>query len=166
MLATSLGRVAELQVVANSRMLELTPRNADTSRSAFTDAARRAGATEVVEGELIPLPNGQLRLEVRRVELARGLVRSGYRISGADRIALFDSMTTSIAADLRFEAPNGSLADVSTRSPIAYRLYEEGLRVLQYDAYAANNLFHAAIREDSTFAMATYYAWRAARAIG
>jgi DNA-binding SARP family transcriptional activator/TolB-like protein len=167
MLATSLGRVAELKVVANSRMLELTPRDADTSRSAYTDAARRSGATEVVEGELIPLPEGKLRLEVRRVELARGLVRGGYRISGSERIALLDSMTALIAADLRVGAPNGSLADVSTRSPIAYRLYEEGLRALyHYDAYAANNLLHAAIREDSTFAMATYYAWRAARAVG
>jgi len=167
MLATSLGRVADLQVVANSRMLELTPRNADTSRSAFTDAARRSGATEVIEGELIPTADGQFRLEVRRVELARGLVRGGYRISGSDRIALFDSMTAVIAADLRVGAPNGSLVDVSTRSPIAYRIYEEGLRALyQQDAYAANRLFHAAIHEDSTFAMATYHAWRAARAVG
>src|SRR5262249_47632040 len=55
MLATSLGRMNAVQVIANSRMLELTPRDADTSRSALTDAARRAGATEVIEGELIPL---------------------------------------------------------------------------------------------------------------
>jgi len=167
MLATSLGRVAELQVVANSRMLELTPRDADTSRSALSDAARRSGATEVIEGELIPLAGGQFRLEVRRVELARGFVRGGYRISGSDRIALFDSMTALIAADLRVVAPNGSLADVSTKSAVAYRIYEEGLRALyQQDAYAANRLLHSAIHEDSTFAMATYHAWRAARAVG
>jgi DNA-binding SARP family transcriptional activator/TolB-like protein len=167
MLSTSLARVADLQVIANSRMLELTPRAADTSRTAVTDAARRAGATEIVEGELIPLPDKLLRLEVRRVDIDRGLVRAGYRVTGADRIALFDSVTSLIAADLRLGAPTGSLAEVSTRSPIALRFYEEGLRAFyQFDADAANRLFRAAIKEDSTFAMATYYAWRASLMIG
>jgi TolB-like protein len=164
MLATSLGRLDELQVIANSRMLELTPRDADTSRSALTDAARRAGATEVVEGELIPLPDNKLRLEIRRVDIARGLVHGGYRISGSDRIALFDSVTALIAADFRIGAPVRSLADVTTHSPVAYRFYEEGLRAFyQFDAYAANRLFQSAVREDSTFAMAAYYAWRVAK---
>jgi DNA-binding SARP family transcriptional activator/TolB-like protein len=164
MLATSLGRLDELQVIANSRMLELTPRDADTSRSALTDAARRAGATEVVEGELIPLPDHKLRLEIRRVDIARGLVHGGYRISGSDRIALFDSVTALIAADFRIGAPVRSLADVTTHSPLAYRFYEEGLRAFyQFDAYAANRLFQSAVREDSTFAMAAYYAWRVAK---
>ena len=167
MLATSLGRLDDLQVIANSRMLELTPRDADTSRTALTDAARRAGATEIIEGELIPLPDRLLRLEIRRVDLARGLVRGGYRVSGSDRIALFDSVTSLVAADLRVGAPTTSLADASTRSPIAYRFYEEGLRAFyQFDTYAASRLFHSAIREDSMFAMATYYAWRAAVATG
>ena len=167
MLSTSLGRVNDLQIVANSRMLELTPRDADTSRSALTDAARRAGATQVIEGELIPLPDKQLRLQVRRVDLARGLVRGGYEVSGSDRVALFDSVTTLIAADFHVGAPTSSLADVTTHSPIAYRLYEEGLRAFyQFDVYAANRLFRSAIREDSTFAMAMYYAWRTAVAVG
>ena len=167
MLSTSLARVADLQVVASSRMLELTPRDADTSRSALTDAARRAGASQIIEGELIPLADKQLRLEVRRVDIGRGIVRGGYRVSGADRIALFDSVTSLIAADLRLGAPTGSLAEVTTRSPIALRYYEEGLRAFyQFDTYAANRLFRAAIQEDSSFAIATYYAWRAAILLG
>ncbi|MGI8497162.1 MAG: BTAD domain-containing putative transcriptional regulator [Gemmatimonadaceae bacterium] len=160
MLATSLGRLTRLQVIANSRILELVPRGADTVRAARTDAARRAGATEILEGELIPLPGRQIRLELRRVDMERGIVRRGYQLSGADRMALLDSITVLIAADLRLPAPIGTLADVSTRSPIAYRLYEEGLRAFfQFDSYAANRLFNAAIGEDSSFAMATYYAW-------
>ncbi len=160
MLATSLGRLTRLQVIANSRILELVPRGADTVRAARTDAARRAGATEVLEGELIPLPDRQIRLELRRVDMERGIVRRGYQLSGTDRMALLDSITVLIAADLRLPAPVATLADVSTRSPIAYRLYEEGLRAFfQFDSYAANRLFNAAIGEDSSFAMATYYAW-------
>ena len=163
MLATSLSRLTDLPVVANSRMLELTSRDADTTRTALTDAARRAGATEIIEGELIPLPDRQLRLQIRRVDIAGGLLRRGYRISGNDRVALFDSVTALVAADFRMDAPSGSLADVTTRSPIAYRFYEEGLRAFYLsDLSAARRLFQSAIREDSTFAMATYYAWRVA----
>src|ERR1019366_9690055 len=81
-------------------------------------------------------------------------------------LALFDSVTVLIAADMGVPAPTGSLAEVSTRSPIAYRLYEDGLRAFyQYDAFAANRLFRAAVRDDSTFAMATYHAWRSSVAI-
>ena len=167
MLATSLGRLGDVGVITSSRMLELTPRDADTSRTAFTEAARRAGATEIIEGELTPLAQGQFRLDARRVDVERGLVRRGYRVAGNDRVALVDSVTALIAADLDVTAPGGSLGEVSSRSVVAYRFYEEGLRALyRYDAYAASRLFRAAIREDSTFPMATYYAWRTARATG
>ena len=162
MLATSLARVSDLQVIATSRMLELAPRNADTSRAGLTTAARRAGAAEIIEGEFVPLPDHQLELDVRRVNLARGLVRGGYRVTGSDRVALLDSVTTLIALDLGVRAPYGSAIQVSTRSAVAFRLYEEGLRSLfQFDAPAAGRLFRAALREDSTFALAAYYAWRA-----
>ena len=156
-LATSLGRLADLQVVANYRMRELT------SRVSVADAARRAGATDLIEGELIPLPDGRLRLDLRRVDVARGVIRSGYEITGTDRIALFDSATTLLSADLGVRAPVGSLADVSTRSPIAFRSYEEGLRrFAQGDRPEALRLFREATGEDSAFAMATYFAWRTA----
>jgi DNA-binding SARP family transcriptional activator/TolB-like protein len=166
-LTTSLGRVSPLQVIANSRMLELTPREADTARTALIDAARRAGATEVIEGELVPLADGKLRLDIRRVNLADGRIRAGYNVSGDDRLSLLDSVTSLIAADLRLASPTQTLADVSTRSPLALRYYEDGLRAFyQFDPYAANRLFRAAVREDSMFAMGVYYAWRSSVAVG
>jgi TolB-like protein len=167
MLATSLARLPELQVIANSRMLELTPREGERSRSALTDAARRAGATEILEGELIPRPDRRLSLDLRRVDIARGRVRDAYRIVGTDRFGLLDSATILVAAGLRLDVPAGSLAERSTRSPIAYRLYEEGLRAFyQFDVFAANRLFRAAVQEDSAFAMAVYYAWRSGVGMG
>ncbi|HYD55186.1 MAG TPA: BTAD domain-containing putative transcriptional regulator, partial [Gemmatimonadaceae bacterium] len=163
MLSISLARVTDLQVVANSRLLELTAPAGAAPRATLGDAARRAGATQIIEGEMSRVGAEGLRLEVRRVDTRSGLVSGAYRIEGRDRIALLDSLTALVAADLRLHAPAGSLADVSTRSPIAYRLYEEGLRAFyQFDASSAARLFRAAIREDSTFAMATYYAWRTA----
>ena len=160
MLTTSLGRVKTLRVISKSRMLELTPRDADTARTALAEAARRAGATELLEGELIPLEKGALRLDIRRVNLSNGRIRSGYGVTGTDRMALLDSVTALIAAELRLPPSAQTLAEVSTHSPLALRYYEDGLRAFyQFDAYAANRLFRAAVREDSTFAMALYYAW-------
>jgi len=160
-LATSLARLSDIEVIANSRILELLDQGKDTLRSARTDAARRAGATEILEGELVPAVGGQLRLDLRRIQIGRGTVRGGYSVSGTDRLALIDSVTLLLAADLRIDRPRRPLAEVTPRSPVALRLYEEGLRAyFQSEPEAALGLFLEALAEDSTFAMAAYYAYR------
>jgi DNA-binding SARP family transcriptional activator len=160
-LATSIARLSEVEVIANSRILELLEQGKDTLRSARSDAARRAGATEILEGELVPAVGGLLRLDLRRIQIGRGAVRGGYSVSGTDRLALIDSVTLLLAADLRIGRPRRPLAEVTPRSPVALRLYEEGLRAFyQSDPEAALGLFREALLEDSTFAMAAYYAYR------
>jgi DNA-binding SARP family transcriptional activator/TolB-like protein len=157
-LATSLARLSDIEVIANSRIIELMRQGTDTLRSARTDAARRAGATEIIEGELVPAAGGQIRLVLRRVAIDRGAVRGGYSVSGEDRLALLDSVTSMIAQDLDLSPPVRSLAEFTPRSPIALRLYEEGLRAYyQADNYMARTLFREAVAEDSTFAMAAFY---------
>jgi DNA-binding SARP family transcriptional activator len=164
MMATSLGRLSRLRLIANTRLLELMPRGGDTVPGARAAAARRAGAEQILEGELTAVANGHLHLELRRVDLESGEVRRGYRIEAADRFALVDSATVAVARDLDLAEPAGSLVDVSTRSPIAYRLYVEGLRTLgDADVDAAYRLFRSAAAEDSGFAMAAYYAFRTAQ---
>jgi hypothetical protein len=97
-------------------------------------------------------------MEVQRVDLATGIVRGAYRVAASDRYALIDSMTMAITRDLRVASPSGSVADATSDSPIAYRLYEEGLRAYYlYDFAGARRLMQAALQEDSTFAMAAYY---------
>ncbi len=161
MLATSLARIHGLSVVANSRLLELIPRGTDTVPGTLPDAARRVGAREILEGELAFASDGGLRLELRRIDLASGVVREGYSVRAFDRYAAVDSATAAIAADFGLSAPTKPIAEVSTSSPIAYGLYEEGLRAFyQYDVAAAYRLMLAALQQDSTFAMAAYYAWR------
>ena len=162
MLATNLGRVRGLQVVANSRLFELMRPGADTARGAFSDAARRAGAREILEGEISYARQGGLQLDLRRLELRSGVVKQGYRVHGLDRYALVDSATAAVARDFSLTAPGSAIAEVSTSSPMAYRFYEEGLRSFyQYDGAAAFRLMQSALKEDSTFAIAAYYAWRA-----
>lgn len=158
MMATNLARVPGLSVLANSRLFELMVPGQDTSMWGYAAAARHAGATEILQGRLLPGPDWGLELELQRVDLETGLVKGGYRVAAGDRYALVDSMTAAIARDLRLGAPESSVSGATTDSPIAYRLYEEGLRAYyQYDGAAARRLMDAALREDSTFAMAAYY---------
>lgn len=159
MLATNLARVEGLAVLANSRVLEMMqPAGGRDSSAAYADAARRAGASELLEGRVTTLPRGALELEMRRVELNSGIVREVYRARAADRYALVDSVTQVVAHRFRLASPTSSVTTATTSSPMAYRLYEEGLRAyFSLDANAAQRLMRAALEEDSTFAMAAYY---------
>ena len=166
MLATSLGGIEGLQVVANSRLVELMPRGPDPGPGALSDAARRAGASEVIEGELATEPRG-LVLSLRRVAFPRGVVRKGYVVRAPDRYALVDSATAAIARDFQLSPPTGTAAQIRTSSPVAYALFDEGLRAYYgYDSPAALRLMKAALARDSNFAMAAFYIWHISNFFG
>jgi tetratricopeptide (TPR) repeat protein len=161
MLATNLARAAGVRVISSARMYELLGElstASDTVTGSIVAAARRAGATELVDGALYDVSAGHLRLDLRRVDLSSGAVLRAYTIQGPDLFTLADSGTGRLVDDLGGRAPVGSLADVSTRSVEAYRAYEAGLR-----AYYAGNLpgaeklFGQALSKDSSFAMAQFY---------
>ncbi len=163
MLSTSLGGLEGLQVVANSRLVELMPARGSGAAGVTSDAARRAGATEIMEGELSTEPSGLL-LSLRRVALSSGVVRKGYLIRASDRYAIVDSATAAVARDLRLLPPSVTVAQIRTSSPGAYALYEEGLRAnYGWDGAAAYRLMAAALGRDSSFAMAAYYVWQLGR---
>ena len=157
MIATNLARIEGLRVLANSRLLELLRPSGDSAAN-YSDAARRAGATDLFEGQLLQTGTGVLSLELRRVELRSGIVRDVFRVTANDRYALVDSVTLRIGTQLRLPAPAGSVASATTNSLVAYRFYEEGLRAYyQGDGASAMLLVHAALAEDSTFAVAAWY---------
>ncbi len=157
MIATDLSRIEGLSVLSNSRVLSLMRQSSD-SAAAYADAARRAGASELLEGRLLIPRTAPLALEIRRVELRTGIVREVYRVTALDQYGLVDSLTNLVALRFRLRSPRSSIADATTSSPLAYRLYEEGLRAYyQSDTKAAQRLMRAALEEDSTFAMAAYY---------
>jgi DNA-binding SARP family transcriptional activator/TolB-like protein/Tfp pilus assembly protein PilF len=158
MLATNLARAPGLQVVSTSRMLELMARNdakRDTIASTMT-AAREAGATQLLDGALYARDNGGYRLDLRGTDLNTGKVIESYTVENNDLFALVESVTKQIATTLGVAAPATPLADVMTHSIAAYRLYEEGLRSRAVGRAGALELFQAALKEDSTFAMAAY----------
>ncbi|MDF1506194.1 tetratricopeptide repeat protein, partial [Roseisolibacter sp. H3M3-2] len=160
MLATNLARVAGVQVISSARLQELLQRSgaADTVAGSFVGAARQAGAGELIDGTLYARGDGTLRLDLRRVHLASGAVRAALTVEGRDLFALADSGTAQLLRGMRLDAPRGSVADVTTRSETAYRLYTEGVRAYYAgDLATASRLLGESRRADSTFAMAALY---------
>ncbi|HSR90363.1 MAG TPA: BTAD domain-containing putative transcriptional regulator [Gemmatimonadales bacterium] len=160
MLATNLARASGVQVVSSARMYELLRQLATGGDTAavVVEAARKAGANELVDGALYQVGPDMLRLDLRRVDLGSGAVLQAYTVQGNDLFALADTGTRRLAQDLGASAPEGSLASVSTRSVAAYRYYEEGLRTyFASNLPQAEQLFAKALKEDSAFAMAQFY---------
>jgi DNA-binding SARP family transcriptional activator/tetratricopeptide (TPR) repeat protein len=161
MLATNLARSPELTVVSGSRLLEVERQmngGAPSVAGAIVPVARQAGATTLVDGALYLLGTDTLRLDLRVTSLRDGNVLRAYTVTGRDPFALADSATARLVAYLGSSTPRGSVADATTRSVTAYRLYEEGLRSYYLgDVASSGRLFEAALAEDSTFAMAAYY---------
>lgn len=160
MLATNLARASGLRVVSSARMYELMAqgdRTAD-SAAAVVQAARQAGATELIEGALYRT-GGRLRLDLRRTDLASGSVRVAYTVTGNDLFEVVESGSQELVSNLGTAISGAPLNQVTTRSLLAYRLYEEGLRAFYNgDPSGAFQLFQSALKEDSTFAMAQFYA--------
>lgn len=154
MLATNLARASGVEVIASARMLELaTGGGGDAAARAMT-AAREAGATDLVDGSLLR-DGSTWRLELRRATVATGRVSQAIRMEGREIFALVDGASAELLGALQREAPSTSVAEVSTRSIEAWRLYEAGLRATtegRRDAAVA--LIQGALRADSTFAIA------------
>ncbi|CAN5623195.1 hypothetical protein BH23GEM9_BH23GEM9_26990 [soil metagenome] len=168
MLATNLARVPGLQVVSSARMYEILGQLGDTAggRGSTADAARRAGAGELLEGALHHTPDGGLRLDLRRVDLRTGAVLGASITDASDVFQLVDRATAELARGYGVSAGELHLAEVSTTSLVAYRFYEEGLRSFaEADYRTAQRLFEAAVGEDSLFAMATHYLWATREAL-
>ena len=161
LLATDLARVPRLGVISRARLYDVLGQLGarDETPSAISDAARRAGATQLIEAVLSRAADSTIRLDVRRVDLATGITHGMRTFHASTVVELADRATAQIATDFGLRAPTRPLTGVTTTSLTAQRLYEEGLRTFySREVPAAVRLFHAALDEDSTFAMAAYYA--------
>lgn len=160
LLSTSLARSPRVTVLSSARLFELqsrqgTPRP-DSAR-AMLEAARDGGATEMIDGALYVQTAG-VRLDLRRSDVTSGRVLMALSITAPDLFAAVDSGTRALLA-VEGDSVHGSVADVTTSSLAAYRLYSAGLReFFAMRGTAAYPLFAAAIADDSLFAMAEYYA--------
>jgi hypothetical protein len=123
--------------------------------AALVEAAREAGATQVVQGELRLRPDGLYELETRRVDARTRDLVTMLRTRGADVTEVVDRMTAQVAMSLGLRVPDGSVGDAMTYSLAAYVAYEAALRALHAGdtATALSHLDHA-LRADPSFGMA------------
>jgi tetratricopeptide (TPR) repeat protein len=160
LLATNLSRVRGLAIVSDARLNEMLSQlgSEPNSAQAITQAARRAGADQLLQGVLYRRVQG-LQLDLRRIELGSGVVREAYTADGGDAFDLADHVTATVARAFSLDAPDSPLRQSGTSSLTARRLYEQGLRAFyRGDMPGAHELFAAAVQEDSTFAAAAHYA--------
>jgi hypothetical protein len=163
LLATDLARVRGLSVVSDARLYEILGQLGvrELTQQTFAEAARRAGAVELIEGMLYRRPGGALRLDLRREDARDGVGREAYTADGANAFEVADRITATIAKTFSLTAPSTPLATSASGSIVARRFYEEGLRAYYRGEWRnAYQLFSAALTEDSAFAMAAYYAAR------
>ncbi|HKV52291.1 MAG TPA: tetratricopeptide repeat protein, partial [Gemmatimonadaceae bacterium] len=168
LLSDNLARMPDLRVVSHARLYDVMSQLGARSEtpSAISEAARRAGADELLEAVLArgagpnaSGPGATLRLELRPIDLATGTSGRAHIIRANSVFDLADRATEQVAADLGLRIPARPSTDVTTSSLAAHRLYEDGLRRFYAEQpEKAVALFHAALDEDSTFAMAAYYA--------
>jgi tetratricopeptide (TPR) repeat protein len=167
LLATSLSRLPSMQVLSSARLIEVEQSLARSGTPpSAAEVARRAQATDLLEGAVYRRGADSLVLELRRIDLKSGRVLRGYRVSAVDIFTLVDRATEEIARAADVARPAQGIADVTTGSLIALRLYQEGLQSYYASDYtAARRFFAAAVAEDSTFAMAMWYLGRTDQAM-
>lgn len=164
LLTTNLGRLAGINVVTRSRLFALMDGDRHEPESAdFARAAQLAGVRQVIDGALYRDRDEGLRLDVRVLDAATGRVRQVHAVRARDAFALADSATARLATGFGLANQEAlGIAQVTTTSIVAFRFYEEGLRALsRSDLPGAQGLFEAALRADSTFAMAHFGAYHA-----
>ena len=115
LLSTSLARASGIRVVSRGRLFELMHSASgsgtlDTTAGGFVNAARRAGGTEIVDGTVFVRPDGRLRLDLRRVDLASGAIGDVHTVEGSDLFALVDSGTA------RHSSPRSAVAGLQDPS--------------------------------------------------
>jgi DNA-binding SARP family transcriptional activator len=160
LLTTALSRVPRLQMLTRGRLYDVKAQLGlgALDGPSLRDVARQAGATELVEGELYRTADNQLRLDLRRLALSSGRVLQAASESGAELLEVVDRATATLAGGLGYAPPQWRFATAGDAVVIARRFFDEGLRAFYQSDYAgARGLLQAALRSDSTLAMAAYY---------
>ena len=168
LLATSLSQLPSMQVLSSARLIEIEQSlTRDGTKPGAAEVARRARATELLEGTVYRRGGDSLVLELRQTDLKTGRLLHGYRVAAGDVFTLVDRATAEIARAADVARPARGIAEVTTGSLVALRMYQEGLRSYYgSDMLAARRLFQSAVDEDSTFAMAMWYLGRVKSAMG
>ncbi len=164
MLLTGLAQTRGLDVVSTRRLLEsagqIRTGDLDTlDRSQAAAVARRAGAGAIVVGSIFR-SGTEIRIDAQVEDLGSGRVLVAESARGTDVFSIVDQLASRIRSGIGLEDTDGvrNVADVSTSSLGAYRLFVQGV-----DAYEhvrtkdAHRLLTEAVRVDPSFASVYLY---------
>ena len=172
MLLTGLAQIPGLDVVSSQRVDEILQQvrqeGGDASKSQVLEVARRAGAGAVATGAVFK--SGQeVRIDLQLQDVESGRVLGARTARGTDVFPLVDELTREIQSTLKVTsaAPAAGVAEVSSSSIEAYRLYTEGLRAANNLRSAeARGLLEKAVAIDPAFASAYYVLEDVTRFVG
>ena len=173
MLNTALAETPGLDVIGSQRLHAVLKEAGQESLqtidpSRLPEIARKAGAGTVVTGSIFKT-GSEIRIEVRVEDVSTGRILSAQSVTGADVIPLVDQLTERIRGGLRLTDVGEArgVAEVTTPSLEAYRLYSEGVEALRNQRWAAaRTLLIRAVDRDPAFAMAYFELAHLAATIG
>ena len=159
MLLTGLAQTRGLDIVGTERLNDALKRRGGTSfasldKSAAADVARYAGAGAVVVGSIVRAGT-EIRIDAQLEDLSSGRVIVAHSVRGTDLFALVDDLAARIRTGIGDTREVKRVAEVSTSSLEAYRLYSLGV-----DAFGntrmdeAQQRLEAAVAIDPAFAEA------------
>jgi serine/threonine protein kinase/Tfp pilus assembly protein PilF len=163
MLLTDLAQTPGLDVVSRQRIMgilsQIGEKNLEAiDASLIPEVARRAGAGAVVGGSIYKLGD-EIRIDVQVEDVGSGRILSAHSVRGEDVFPLVDELTGRIRASLNMaDAPlERGIAEVTTASLEAYRLYTEGREAIRLFRWAdAREKLEKAIEIDPGFALAYF----------
>ncbi|NNE47239.1 MAG: protein kinase [Rhodothermales bacterium] len=164
MLTTNLARYDNVNVMSSQRLFDILKQLGKqdiefVDRSVATEVAEKGRIQTMVMGSIIQL-GSQIRINAQLTDVETGSILASVSESGdsvEDVFSMVDRLTERISAELSFDTELSAvrIADVTTSSLSAYRLFVEGREAETNWAFAdAVERYQAAVAEDTTFAMA------------
>jgi tetratricopeptide (TPR) repeat protein len=163
MLLTDLSQTPGLDVVSSERIHEILKQVGEDSlegidKSVVSEIARRAGVGAVVVGAVFK-SGSEVRIDVQVEDVGSGRILSAESVRGEDVFPMVDELTRRIQTSLNLgeQVAVRPIAEVTTPSLEAFRLYSEGLEARRnFRNLDARNFFEEAVKADPSFAMAYF----------
>ena len=165
LLITALSQSQNLEVISRERLYDIQKELGETNTktiapSLATKIALRAGAGTMLLGSVLQA-QPTMTVTTRLIEVQSGRILKSQRMTGIPSSQIFtivDSLALQIQADLNVGSAGKevkSVAEVTTKSPEAYRAYVEGVELENRQMFPKHlAAFRRAVEIDSTFAMA------------
>lgn len=166
MLLTALAQTEGLDVVSDQRLHEILGQLGQEGVGAIdkarvADIARHAGAGAVVVGSIFKVGT-DIRIDVQVQDVASGRLLSARSVVGSDPFPMVDELAGGLRESLELRGGPSArpVAEVTTSSLEAYRLYSEGLEAKRHLRNAdAMGLLEQALEIDPSFAIARFELW-------